>query len=349
MSGMKVITCRGTARELGAQAGEQLRDEIRMHVERWVAPEMRGPDARLTRLVDVGRAHLPHVLDELDAMADAAGVERWQLYHLNFPYFSRALAVDEAHDEGCTNVVFTDTPDGPVWGKNNDGEAPDKRRPACIKLLYPTDGLPVVMITHCGMVAVMDGMNAEGLCVGHSSVGSRFQQSDEHVGVRLWSYEAMRRCRTTGEFVRFMASRPTRGKGYAGVAVDRRGVTTAFEAPCPLFQVRRPSSPRGTYCTNCYREPAIAEADRRTPDGKADALARAAYLDRLLESDTALDAGAMQSLLRRHGDADGPGLCRHARTQIFHTEYSTIGLPAQGRLLHASGYPCASAYDEVSL
>ena len=52
------------------------------------------------------------------------------------------------------------------------------------------------------MVATTDGMNAEGVAVGHSSVGSIFQQSDHHVPIRLWAYECMLKSRSTEEFVR---------------------------------------------------------------------------------------------------------------------------------------------------
>ena len=85
----------------------------------------------------------------------------------------------------------------------------------------------------------MDGMNAEGLAVGHSSVGSIFQQSAHHVPILLWAYEGMMHSRTTGDFTRHMAKLPTYGKGFSVVCVDRQGRTCSIEPPCPLIQILR--------------------------------------------------------------------------------------------------------------
>ena len=203
--------------------------------------------------------------------------------------------------------------------------------------------------TFCGMIATTDGMNAEGVAVGHSSVGSVFQQSDRHMPIRLQAYDAMMRSRTTDDFVRLMTTAPLRGKGYSIVCVDRSGTTCSLEAPCPLVQVRRPEHPAGIHCVNCYQLPELAEADRRAPEGKEDARQRWQLLDAFLTNDLApegTDLDLARRLLRHHGD---PSLCRHGECQDLHTEYSMIGLPAQGRVLFLEGYPCQESYAELSL
>ena len=348
---MKVIECRGGHREMGRQAGEALREEIRFQVQRWAAPANPTIDARTATMIDAARRHVPHLLEEIDGMVEGAGVPAELLYAINFPRYGNELDACG----GCTNVVFgadAGSRHGAIWGKNNDGEALGKRRPACVKLVRPENGIPVAIVTHCANVAVTDGMNAEGVAVGHSSVGSAFQQSDHHVNFRLLSYDALLKTRTTGEFAAHMAALPTHEKGYAGVCVDRHGTMCAWEAPCPMFQVRAPGSQRGVYCTNCYMIPALAEADRRTPEGKSDAHARARYLDGVLASEESLALPRMQALLRHHRDeanlGSDPGICRHGESCGHWTEYATIGLPAQGKLLYAPGNPCESEFHEVS-
>jgi len=190
-------------------------------------------------------------------------------------------------------------------------------------------------------------MNAHGVAVGHSSVGSVFQQSDHHVPIRLWSYHALTRSASTGEFVRRMAACPHRGKGYSHLVVDREGTVRSLETPCPLVQVRRPDRPEGMYCVNRYFLDPISEADRRPPEKLADANARAEFLDDALAAEERFDADAMWELLRAHGDP--ASVCRHGGEDVSHTEYSLLMLPRQGRVFVSHGYACEEDVEEIGL
>jgi len=342
---MKLVEVSGDAKAIGRATGEALRDEIRDHLERFPQREHEKSEwsRRLPAFLDTLKAHLPEVLAEMDATAEGAGVPVEEIYRLNLPLYPNSLVVDE----GCTNVAFADGPDGPVWGKNNDGGKPHNRRPPCARVVKRDDAIPNVVFTFCGMVATTDGMNAEGLAVGHSSVGSVFQQSDRHVPIRPWAYEAMLACRTTEEFVRFMASRPTRGKGYSMVCVDRKGVACSVEAPCPIVQVRRPEGDvPHTYCVNCYLSRPLTEADRRKPEGKVNALSRSRFFQGKLAEPLDFSVADMKAILRHHGD---PSICRHGGKDLSFTEYSMIGLPQERRVLYLDGSPCEKKYLAVGL
>ncbi|HIM55076.1 MAG TPA: hypothetical protein EYM39_00075, partial [Candidatus Latescibacteria bacterium] len=253
--------------------------------------------------------------------------------------------------------VFSDGPDGPVWGKNNDGSPPPL--PVCARVVRPDRGIPQVTFTFCGMVATTDGMNAEGVAVGHSSVGSIFQQSDRHLPIRLWAYEVMMNSRTTEDFLRLMASVPLRGKGYSIVCVDRGGTACSLEAPCPLLQVRTPRVSTGIHCVNCYQLPELADADRRNAEGKRDAHRRWKFLDAVLSDKEGFSLASAQSLLRSHHGPDHhgpdhhgpdhPGICRHGEAGGMHTEYTMIGLPAHGKILFLEGHPCQREFTEIAL
>ncbi len=271
---MKVVECSGDPWELGTTTGEELRDEIREHIDIFV--RRNAQDAwqdRLPLFLDALRTHLPLVLEEMRGTAAGAGVPDDDIFRLNLQTYRDKLSVDDA----CTNLVFADGPDGPTWGKNNDGWVP--HRPVCARIVKPNRGMPQITFTFCGMIATTDGMNAEGVAVGHSSVGSIFQQSDRHPPIRLWAYEAMMHSRSTGDFCRRMTSTPLRGKGYSIVCVDREGTAVSLEAACPVVQIRRPSSPGGINCVNCYQSDELSDADQRKPGDKENALARAAALE----------------------------------------------------------------------
>ena len=341
---MKLVEVSGTPRELGRQTGEALREELHAELGHIRAPaDAAAWSRRLRVFVDTLRQKLPAVLEEMQGVAEGAGVAPEDVFRLNLPAYPSELDLQE----NCTNVAFARGADGPLLGKNNDGLRGERRRPACVRVVRPRDGIPVAMVTFASMLATMDGMNAEGLSVGHSSVGSVLQQSDRHVPVRLWAYAGMMQCRTTGEFVRHMTAEPTRGKGYSILCADSAGTVCSIEAPCPLAQVRRPSgaSPH-MHCVNCYQLPPIAHADRRTPEGKADALARWRFLDAQLSSLSEPGLEEMKRLLRHHG---APSICRHGESEQARTDFSFICLAASGRLLCVDGRPCGGEFEEVVL
>jgi hypothetical protein len=341
---MKIVYARGSAREIGRQTGEALREEIRQHLEivrRHPLPA--NWSQRLPVFLAASQRHTPLVLAEMQGTAEGANLPEADIYRLNFPLYANDLSAGE----GCTNIAFATGPDGPVWGKNNDGIAAQPRLPVCCRVVNRTGSLPLVVFTFCGLIATLDGMNAAGLAVGHSSVGSIFQQSDHHVGIRHWGYEGLLGCHTTAEFVRHMSALPCRDKGYSILCVDREGVTASLEAPVPLVQVRRPTTEPGHLnCVNCYQLPTLAEADRRDPAGKANALARAAFLEQWVATSTDFSAAAMQRLLASH---EAPALCRHGVHEPSLTEYAMIGLPQRGEVRFRHGLACGGDYETLQI
>jgi hypothetical protein len=340
---MKIVECCGDPRAIGRSTGEALREEIREHLAFPYIVDRADWERRLPVFLSTLKRHLPDVLEEMEGTAEGANVSPEDILRLNLPLYPDALNITE----GCTNIAFAHGPDGPIWGKNNDGLPGQRRRPACARLVRRNDGIPLLIFTLCGMLATTDGLNAEGLAVGHSSVGSIFQQSDDHVPIRLWAYEGMMHSRTTADFVRHMTSLPTRGKGYSILCVDRKGTTCSIEAACPLIQVRRPDAGhRHMNCVNCYQLPALADADRRKEAGKRNAHARWRFLDRRLSEEGDFGLEDMKKLLRHHGD---PGICRHGEQDGACTLCSMIGMPQSGRAFFLDGNPCENEFSEIDV
>jgi isopenicillin-N N-acyltransferase-like protein len=334
---MKIVDCSGSPRQIGRQAGEALRDEIRQHLPFERTDTSPQTDRRLATMTAALSRYQPEALEEMRGLAEGAGVPEEAILRLNLALW---IPNELILSDGCTNVVFRDGPDGPLWGKNNDGGAPGRQRPVCALRIRPVSGIPLVAFTFCGWLGIVDGMNAEGVAIGHSSVGSVFQQSDEHAFYTAWGYYGLQRARSAQEWVQHMTERPLRGKGFSTVVVDRQGKGCSLESPCPISQVREPDTD-AFYCVNCYFLPALQNADRRTPECKKDALARARFLDKAFSESPHRDIGRMQELLHSHGE---PGLCRHGEACDMHTEYSMIGIPARSQILVAHGYPCRNDY-----
>lgn len=341
---MNVVEVKGSFRQMGRQMGEAFREAIRWRLATFGQDGGSQEHAeRLPTWVACMRQTLPDMLEQMEGVAEGAGLTFEEAARLDLPGYRGELDVDD----GCTNIGFAGGPDGPIWGKNNDGKHAEreKQQPVCCIVHRPDRSIPAISFAFAGSIGFGDAMNAEGLAAGHSSVGSVFQQSDTHPTVRLWAHQGMLTCRTTGEFARHMASRPTRGKGFSWVVVDRAGTAVSLEVACPITQVRRSARPDGhVHCVNVYQLPHLANADRRKPDYKAHSLLRWKTLDKKLEEGGDFGLDHMKRLLRFHGPS---GICRHSGPELSHTEYSMIGLPASGRVLFYHGHPCEGEYSEV--
>jgi isopenicillin-N N-acyltransferase like protein len=339
---MRVIECSGNPREIGRQTGEALREEIRSHLE--LIPRRESADlvSQMNAALKVLNRKVPEIVEEMAGIANGAAVSVDEIHRINIP-----LGPDElrAMDDTCSNVAFASGPDGPILGKNNDGLG--IRRPVYLKKMRSQKGVPIVAFPFAGWVGTASGMNAEGLAIGSSSVGSVLQRSYRHVPLRFWSYLVMQRCRTAAEYIEAMTERPLRGKGFSLLCVDRDGTAVSLEAPSPLIQVRRAEGRPIINCVNCYQIPAIANMDLRTKEGKANALARIKLFEGECNKGGVFDLDRMQKLLRHHGS---PNVCRHIDEEdSAETEYSYICLPEQNEVLYLNGNPCQNEYSKVTL
>lgn len=344
---MKFVECKGTPEQIGEAVGESLREEIQQYAD--IASEKIPPglNSRLPVFRKVLIETQPDVYREIQGMARASLLDEADILKFNMEAYPNSLGVD--HQE-CSNIAFSGGPDGPIWGKNNDGSPP--HWPVYVKKIIPEHGIPIIAFSFAGLVFVSDAMNAEGVAVGHSSVGSLLDKSDLHPNIRLWCYHCLLKARTTREFVQLMASIPLRGKGYTHVVVDKSGDVCSIEAACPLIQVREKKHKTGVNCVNHYQLPLLRDLDWRTPEGKVNSIKRMEYLNSVLESDEAFDIEHMKSVLRYHGKP--ASICRHGKNvdgsfgDGSYTEYSMIGLPAQGKMLYLHGNPCEHEYSLIT-
>ncbi|MDD3927201.1 MAG: C45 family autoproteolytic acyltransferase/hydrolase [bacterium] len=344
---MKVVECRGSRRKIGEAIGEALRDEISLHLQQFVYPQVIPDRMRLLGdFTDSLKRHLPHLIEQLDGIARGAGVVPSDIYTLNLP--GRQVLIDRFSDEECSNVVFGSGSEGPLWGKNNEGGFPpgSNRRPVAVLKTYPDHGIPSICFTFCGWLSGGDMINAEGVAVGHSSTGSLFSQSRHHVPALLWLYDCMLRSRSVGDYVRLATSLPTCGKGFTQVAVDKKGDMLSLEIACPVMQIRLPGKrDPAMNCVNRYQLPLLEHAGNRSPEQLKNAMGRQRYLENATSAGN-LSLDKMKSILEHHGNHS---ICRHGGKDMSYTEYSMIGIPWAGKALFLQGYPCEEEYREVMI
>lgn len=342
---VKVITCRGRHALIGETIGEALREELRPRAAGWQCDDKAA--WRIREYLAAAREWIPELIEEIRGVERGAGLPEHflmagQANPPNRPEFT----------EGCSNIVFREGPDGPLWGKNNDDDAgppgvPHKAPPRCILRIYPDHGIPLILCTYCGWIGG-DMMNAEGVATGGASGGHHFFQSPYDLPSLLWLRAGMHRARSAEDFARHVTSRPLRGRGSVHVTVDGAGSMFSTEILSPLVQLRRPQPwMRGMECTNWYQLPHLTPLSGRGAADQENARGRSAALQAALRQPT-LNVGAMKKALRHHGDVD---ICRHgaARHDRGITEWSMIGIPRQRKVLFCKGNPCSGHYDDIKL
>jgi len=333
-----IVRCAGGPREMGRQYGRAARDAIARNVDFWIGEgrlRASGGFAAAARAVLARR--LPEVLDELEGLADGSGAPLEALLMMN------QVDTFAAAGDGCTSLAVADGPDGPVLGKNNDGERDG--RAFVVRVSVPDDGLAMVQVTYAGWLSGLDAMNAAGLANGHNSVGSVFEKSGRRVDVRLWAYRLMRRCRSTGEFLAGLERAPLTGKGFNIVLADAAGDTCVVEAAVPRVACRGRGE-RFVFATNHYVSAGLADADRRRPAAKEISRNRYDYLRRIERRRPPAGREDVRDLLRSH-EPWAP--CRHGGPHVSFTLWSMIALPARRRLLVAPGPPCERAHRALDL
>jgi predicted choloylglycine hydrolase len=328
------IECRGTPRAMGRQYGEACRDAIAhtLALRKVADAKALAPFAeRARRLLT---QYAPDLLAEVEGVAEGAGQPPERLLAINQPDLFDAPPAAQ-----CTSLALAQSGDGPICAKNNDGE----RNGAAwvIRTSYPDTGLPMVEVTYTGWVACSDAMNAAGLATCHNSVGSRFPKGGERLGIRLWSHQLMRTCRSVTEFAEGLGRVPLTGKGFNIVAADAAGDTCVFEAAVPRVD-ERDHGGAFVYATNHYASEALADADRRRPRDKRISQDRLGYFRWLAETHPPASSADVQAVLQSH-EPWAP--CRHGGAHAAHTLWSMVCHCRDRLVLVAPGAPCTTPYD----
>jgi isopenicillin-N N-acyltransferase like protein len=301
-----LVRAHGTHAEAGAAIGAATREAIRRRVT--------GEHLELAaRYRAVTAEHLPWVVEELDAVAEAAGRDPLALF---------AASVEELEPEtprGCTDVVV-----GRLVAHNNDLDAADEQDVVAIE--WRVDGEPGIFTLGIGpWISV--GWNDAGLSV----TGNELDPNDERIGIpRLLQVRDVL-TRTTLDDAVDAVLHPARASSYNWVlaspegAVNVEGSATAAEVR-PLEEV--------LVHTNHYEEPPMQRyARKRDHAGSRARYARAHEL--------ATAGAAPLEILRDHANAPN-SICGHDRGDGTKTVFWCVADVEARRIEYGRGNPCAS-------
>jgi isopenicillin-N N-acyltransferase-like protein len=322
-----------------AAAGWQLGEAIRPAVRRVVVARSSAERCALSGAYrEATLVHLPWILEEIDAVADAAGVDPLALF---------STGVEELHLEptlagaGCTDLVVEPqlSRDGHrLVAHNNDLAASQEEHVVAIE--WQVDGEPIVFTLGIGpWISV--GWNDAGLSV----TGNELTPNDERVGIpRLLQMRDVLTRRTLEDAVAAVLH-PARASSYNWMLASPQG-TLNVEGSATAAATTAPDD-GGLVHTNHYlgAEMLRFEGD---PEHAVNSAIRCDRAERLLRSADALGMDELRTMLSDHEGAPD-SLCRHADSPTeTKTVFWCIADVSAGVITYGRGNPCESDAEEYA-
>jgi hypothetical protein len=178
---LHVVELAGTARERGRIYGESERSRIASVLGRWTAHLehlYKAPAATYlaeflaaTDFIPAIRRETPHLLDEIEGIAEGAGVDAGTVLALNLMdeewWFGKRREVTARGDarEHCSALGVAGQPGLPTYlAQNMDIASWTDEHQVLLRIRYPESDLECLVFTFAGMLALC-GMNRAGLGV----------------------------------------------------------------------------------------------------------------------------------------------------------------------------------------
>jgi isopenicillin-N N-acyltransferase-like protein len=337
-----LFRARGAHRELGRQHGEQAASRIKAHLEvicahsRITRPELRR---RALRFRPLFAKHCPHLLEEMEGLAEGAGIEPAEAMACNI-----RGEIAQAKEGGCT--AYAIGRGGAAAGEIIAGQNSDMTSeviPLAYVLHLRPEGKPEVLMWTFGGMIGYHGLNSAGVAHFANALGggpeSRFAMP--HYPVKRMMLE----CGTVEEAAGLLRSVPLASNGNY-VMCDGAGNILDVEATTAGPEIIRDRGDGFLAHTNhflCSRYARKENFDRSWQDSfprmeRMTALIRSRY-----------GSLAVEDLKRFLSDHSGrpTGICRHNGES--RTVASLIAEPARRRMHVAVGNPCRGAYATYSM
>jgi isopenicillin-N N-acyltransferase-like protein len=345
----RLLRVHGTHEQVGTQIGTACRDAIRRATRftREQLPTGRSLEDQL-ELADeyrsVTAAALPWLLVELDAVADAAGVDRRHLFAAGveeiWPGRDTTARVSTPAFRGCTDVAAVAPATGEhrtLVGHNND--LPASVQDDVVAIEWRVDGCPTVLSLGVGPW-LSTAWNSTGLSI----TGNELAPNDERVGIpRLLLMSAVARAGSLDE-ARALASSEERASSYNWVLADSAGRVSCLEGSASAM-VEMGVDARGLLHHENHYAHASMQQYERSPRHAARSDARGRRVAELLAEvePGALTPTRLRQILSDHQGAP-ESICRHAVSENdMHTVFWAIADPARLEVEYGLGPPCTSA------
>ncbi len=238
----------GTPYEMGLQAGRASRLAIGSTIDLLCGRFRKWGDGVFEKAREKHMAFTeklcPELVEEVKGIADGSG------FAFEWVYLASFYASMINYDEGCSNMVFTSTTDGPLLLKTNDLPVHEGKH-ALVKLKRPASGYATLSMAFAGTVWTGAGINEAGLAAGGSSCSARVPVPDEYINPHSLHHYILSRAGSVKEALELMrgVSLPPWGANIA--LADSSGDAAVVEKAGSLQGVRRPEPGSGAlWCAN---------------------------------------------------------------------------------------------------
>lgn len=244
IDGYRVLHLKGTPYEMGYEHGALLKEHIRdnMHYLLDVKARERKlkfmglevpPRNVILAIVQRERPYVPRAyLDEMDGVADGAGVSRDDIRVCNF--------IPELFHCSGFAIMNKATRDGTLYhGRVLDYSIDwHLQEHAVLIVAKPNGGVPFVNVTYAGFIGSVTGMNADHVSIGE--MGGKGQFHWDGVPMALLVREVLERARTLDDAVAIFRDQPRTCQYFFVVADGNTNRAVGMEASWNKFQVVKP-------------------------------------------------------------------------------------------------------------
>jgi len=282
------------------------------------------------------RRTFPEVMQEIEGMADGAGVsaqdlflsnyeELWDKHHQKPPSGLRGI--------GCTDIIATGsaTLSGRTLIGHTDDESPKKGGMHLMTLSFD-DGSPSIRGVSLGIRPFSIGQNSEGIV----QTGNTLIANDVKQGVpRMYMVRAILSARTLEEAVKITLN-PNRASVCNTILADRTGRVINVEASATDAVALALTDNRLAH-TNHFLHPDMLKYEAKHLDKDSSSILRLEAATRLLHATPKHTPETFRAILSNH-DGYPDSICRHAKK--VQTLFACIYEPESGKLWLHKGFPC---------
>jgi isopenicillin-N N-acyltransferase-like protein len=343
-----LIRVRGSHEEVGTQIGTACREAI--HRATTFTADQLPADRSLAdqlALSDEFRAvtaeAFPWLITELDAAADAAGVDRRHLFAASveeiWPGRDTTAKAPTPAFRGCTDIAAVPpaTAESPVLvGHNND--LPGSIQDHVSAVEWRVDGKPTVF-----SLGVGPWLSAAWNSTGLNITGNELAPNDDRVGIpRLLLMTAVTRAESLAE-AKDLVDHEMRASSYNWLLADAGGVVASLEGSATAMVELTPDQRGLLHHENHYTDETMRPYERNARHASRSEIRgrRVAELLGRVEPGR-LTRASLRGILSDHEGAP-ESVCRHADgPDDMQTVFWSIAEPARREVEYGLGPPCST-------
>lgn len=323
---IRLLRVSGTHREVGRQVGFATAEVVRRAVD------VPFESALIERYYATTARYLPWVLEELEGVAEGAGVDPFAVVASSVVELETASPYPPGR---CTDLVAMPgvTATGHLLVAHNNDYTPASE-PDYVAIEWRVPGEPVCFTVGLGPWLAV-GWNDAGLSVTVNELAPK----DGRVGIPRVLQLRDVVTRTTIEDALESVLHPERASSYNWVLAHRDGRAVNVEGGASRAEIIEPE--RGVLAhTNHYTHPAML--DLESSNSIAGSVARLHRAQELLGLHREpWTANALLAVLSDHGNAPD-SLCRHGKDDLARTVFWCVADVTAGSIRYGSGPPCIS-------